>query len=247
MGLFVRVEQATLAEGSAPELLFVGQLFAIKAACVTDVILADAPRAREFARIVDYPQWTESGLALFLRLLRLSGPIPELADVAAGRVTVTLTDEATGRVPVEFPDGRIYAMEGSRESLHIDVQPRWLECSLISLEAIVADMHVIASQPVRVQDAIGVGLAGALGWGQFNRPVPRPLSSIGIRRSEVGEECVLLRDIPTLPRHYLSLYLSLPRRARAVAATDWRAFLHALSCRSDISLVQRSLRHANLL
>ena len=151
----------------------------------------------------------------------------------SGRVTVTLADNATGRLTMEFPDGRVFAMKGVRESLQIDIHAGLLDCSVISPEALVVDMHVAANFPVSVQDAICAGLAGTLGWRHSNRPVRRPLSSVSIRRTEEGEEYVLTQDVPPLPRQYLRLYLSLPRCARAVAASDWRAFLQALSCESD--------------
>jgi hypothetical protein len=161
MGLFVRIEQATLAEGNAPKLLLLGELIAIKAACVTDVILADVPRAREFARIIDYPQWTESQLALFLRLLRRAGPIPELADEAVGRATVALTDNAAGDVSVEFADEGFFAMKGVRESLLVEIHASILDCSLISSEALA----LTAGTCVHVLDDAWVDLMGVRFYG----------------------------------------------------------------------------------
>ncbi|GAB2600785.1 hypothetical protein GCM10027034_37450 [Ramlibacter solisilvae] len=216
-------------------MLFAGELIATKVACVTDFILRDVPRTREYARISDYPRWTESGLALFLRLLNVSAPIPELAEDAVGRITVELIDDAGGRVFIDSPGGRVLSMKGCRESAGIKAQPGWLECTLISPEALVADMRVMVSFPVSVQNAICIALAKALGCKQLTRAARRPLTSIGIRRTEKGEEYVLLRDIPALPRRYLRLYLSLPKSTRAVAATEWRAFIQALLSQSGSS------------
>jgi hypothetical protein len=163
VGLFVRIEQATPEEGSAARLLFAGELVATKVACLTDFILRDAPKTGEHARISDYPRWAESGLALFLRLLKVSAPIPELSEDAVGRFTVELTDDPAGRVFVDH-GGRVLSMKGCRESVEIEVQPEWLDCTLITPEALVADMRVIARSPVSVQNAICIALAEALGW-----------------------------------------------------------------------------------
>jgi hypothetical protein len=95
MSLFVRVEQTTCAGVSSTRLLFDGELVAIKSVPVTDFVLTDLQRKREFAKIADYSHWTESGLVLLLRLLSVSKPIPEPTGIAAGRVIVML--RAIGR------------------------------------------------------------------------------------------------------------------------------------------------------
>ena len=161
------------------------------------------------------------GMVLLLRLLSVSKPIPELAEPAAGNVVVSLRDGATAW--------------GARELLYVDTHPGWLEVSLICLETLVYAKAVRANPGLTVQDAIRKALAGV--WGHCVRAVPRPLSSVPVRRTRRGQEHVLLRDVPTLPRHYLKLYLSLSGRRKLVTGTEWRSFMQRLSSERDLSSV----------
>jgi hypothetical protein len=221
MGLFVRVEQDNSAAVSSKQRLFEGELVATKSAPVTDFVLSDLRHQRKFAEIADYSQWTESGMVLLLRLLSVSKPIPDLAEPAAGNVVVSLRDGATA--------------SGARELLYVDTHPGWLEVSLICLETLVYAKAVGANPGLTVQDAIRKALAGV--WGHCVRAVPRPLSSVPVRRTRRGQEHVLLRDVPTLPRHYLKLYLSLSGRRKLVTGTEWRSFMQRLSSERDLSSV----------
>jgi hypothetical protein len=222
MGLFVTVEQDSSAAVSSNRRLFEGELVATKSAPITDFVLTDLRHQGKFAEIADYSQWTESGMVLLLRLLSVSNPIPDLAEPAAGNIVVALRDGATAW--------------GGRELLYVDTHPGWLEVSLICLETLVYAKAVGAANPgLTVQDTIRKALAGV--WGHCLRAVPRPLSSVPVRRTRRGQERVLLRDVPTLPRHYLTLYLSLSGRRKLVTGTEWRSFMQRLASERDLPSV----------
>ena len=219
MGVFVTVHMSEERPGLDSEWTFeirsrprVGDLL------VADYALVDLGSGHDVLTVENYPKCTETGLTLFLRMLKQ--PACQI-----------LSTPAKGSVSVQVQMGNDLSMALEREVLQISINKAVLFVALLSPGGLVAGKRIPFQGARRtVREAICLSMGGALGWGELLPEAPTPLSSVCLRKTIGGSEYVCLSDVPPIPRQYLQRHFVQSADDRTLPATLWRQFLQQCAC-----------------
>jgi hypothetical protein len=216
MGIFV-VVQATESQRQGGRLrIYELRQSTFTMGLVADYALVDWAAAEEVAEIKRYPRCTETGLTLFLRMLKNASK-EVLCEPVVGDIAVSLRIAGDPLRPLEA------------EHLHLKAEDSSLLVHLLSPAALVAGMRVSVRPVPSVREAICEAMRSALGWGDLLPLPPIPLSDVPVRRSPLGREYVCLSDVPPLPRQYLRLHFCQSPEDQTIQAGRWHAFLSRCS------------------
>lgn len=218
MGVFVKVQHAASdALDLRHDKIFEVRQSPSTTALVSGYRLIDLATGEEVSQMERYPRCTETGLTLFIRMLKNS-PSHVLAECASGHLNVALQ---LGPEPSRVLE---------REILDIRVEETAMVVDLLSPAALVAGERIYAHRNQSVRDAICKAMGTALGWGELPPGPPIPLSDVPLRRTPAGDQYVRLMDVPPLTRQYLRLHFCRSLRAQRLPASLWRAFLLQCTC-----------------